>query len=125
VKRIVVTGGSGTMGQAVVRDLAEHGRDVLNVDLVTSSETVAPFLPSVLTDLRQTLEALRGADAVMHAAAIPAPDRATPGVVFQRRLLSGGHGAVALSPGHRHGAPDERPRRASPSAVWNSVDRPR
>ena len=30
--RIVVTGGSGKAGRWVVRDLREHGYDVLNVD---------------------------------------------------------------------------------------------
>ena len=31
--RIVVTGGSGKGGAWVVRDLREHGHDVLNVDV--------------------------------------------------------------------------------------------
>ena len=31
--RIVVTGGTGKAGRWVVRDLREHGHDVLNVDL--------------------------------------------------------------------------------------------
>ena len=32
--RIAVTGGSGKAGRAVVRDLLEHGHQVLNVDQV-------------------------------------------------------------------------------------------
>lgn len=36
MKQVVVTGGSGKAGRAVVRDLVEHGYDVLNVDLVPS-----------------------------------------------------------------------------------------
>jgi nucleoside-diphosphate-sugar epimerase len=92
--RIVVTGGSGKAGRAVVRDLAEHGHEVLNVDLVPSPDPVAPFLPADLTDHGQTLEALSGAEvlpgveAVVHLAAIPAPDKATPDVVFRTNITS-------------------------------------
>ena len=32
--RIVVTGGSGKAGRAVVHDLVEHGHAVVNVDVV-------------------------------------------------------------------------------------------
>jgi len=91
---IVVTGGSGKAGRAVVRDLLEHGHDVLNVDLVPSPDPVAPFLPADLTDFGQTLEALSGAEvlprieAVVHLAAIPVPDRATPDVVFRTNITS-------------------------------------
>jgi nucleoside-diphosphate-sugar epimerase len=92
--RIVVTGGSGKAGRAVVRDLLVHGNDVLNVDLVPSPDPAAPFLPADLTDFGQALEALSGAEvlpgveAVVHLAAIPAPDRATPDVVFRTNITS-------------------------------------
>ena len=92
--RIVVTGGSGKAGRAVVRDLVEHGHEVLNVDLVPSREPVAPFLPADLTDLGQTIEALShpelmpAAEAVIHFAAIPASDRGTPDTVFRTNIAS-------------------------------------
>jgi nucleoside-diphosphate-sugar epimerase len=92
--KIVVTGGSGKAGRAVVRDLVEHGHEVLNVDLVPSREDAAPFLPADLTDYGQTLEALSGGDvlpgieAVVHLAAIPAPDKATRDVVFRTNITS-------------------------------------
>jgi nucleoside-diphosphate-sugar epimerase len=92
--KIVVTGGSGRAGRPVVRDLLEHGHEVLNVDLVPSSDPVAPYLPADLTDLGQTIEALSGAevlpgiDAVVHLAALPAPDVATPDVVFRTNVTS-------------------------------------
>ena len=92
--KIAVTGGSGKAGRAVVRDLLEHGHDVLNVDLVPSRDDAAPFLPADLTDYGQTLEALSGAEvlpgieAVVHLAAIPAPDKATPDVVFRTNAIS-------------------------------------
>ncbi len=94
--KIVVTGGSGKAGRAAIRDLLEHGHDVLNVDLVPprSSDSPAPFLPADLTDLGQTIEAvsggerMRGVEAVVHLAAIPSPVHATPDVVFRTNITS-------------------------------------
>ena len=98
--RIAVTGGSGKAGRVVVRDLLEHGHDVLNIDRKPSPEswgpdTPAPFLPADLTDYGQALEALSGGetmpagvDAVVHLAAIPSPVHATPDVVFRTNAVS-------------------------------------
>ena len=96
--RVVVTGGSGKVGRAVIRDLLEHGHDVLNVDRVPPDSALsappAPFLPADLTDYGQTLEALSGAEvlsgveAVVHLAAIPSPVHATPDVVFSTNIRS-------------------------------------
>jgi nucleoside-diphosphate-sugar epimerase len=97
--RIAVTGGSGKAGRAVVRDLLEHGHQVLNVDRVPSAtsstaDSPAPFLPADLTDFGQTLEALSGAEvlpgiqSVVHLAAIPSPVHATPDTVFRANVTS-------------------------------------
>ena len=88
LKKIVVTGGSGKAGRAVVKDLLEHGYEVLNVDLVPSPETLAPFLKIDLTDLGQTFEALQGADGVVHLAAIPAPGLQSEEVTFRVNMAS-------------------------------------
>ena len=97
--RIVVTGGSGKAGRAVVHDLLEHGHEVLNVDRVPSAESrspdsPAPFLAADLTDFGQTLEALSGGErmpgveAVVHLAAIPSPVHATADTVFRTNITS-------------------------------------
>src|ERR1700729_327578 len=99
VAKIAVTGGSGKAGRVVVRDLAEHGHDVLNIDRVPSPESQSPespvpFLRADLTDFGQTLEALSGAEtlpgieAVVHLAAIPSPAHATPDQVFRTNVTS-------------------------------------
>ena len=96
--KVVVTGGSGKVGRAVLRELLEHGHEALNVDRhppdPARPPTGAPFLPADLTDYGQTLEALSGAEtmsgveAVVHLAAIPSPVHATPDVVFATNIRS-------------------------------------
>jgi len=86
--KVVVTGGSGKAGRAVVRDLVAHGYDVLNIDLRAPQETLSPFLEVDLSDLGQTVEALRGADAVVHLGAIPAPGRRPEEVTFRNNITS-------------------------------------
>ncbi|MDX6514490.1 MAG: hypothetical protein QOH73_156 [Gaiellaceae bacterium] len=86
--RIVVTGGSGKAGRAVVRDLLEHGDDVLSVDLTRSAELESEQLVVDVTDLGETVEALRGADSVVHLAAIPASGLRTEEVTFRTNMTS-------------------------------------
>jgi nucleoside-diphosphate-sugar epimerase len=98
VARIAVTGGSGKAGRAVVADLLEHGHEVLSIDLVPPGPGAAGsglhHLPADLTDFGQTLEALSGAEMlpgitkVVHLAAIPSPEHATPDVVFRTNVTS-------------------------------------
>jgi nucleoside-diphosphate-sugar epimerase len=91
--KVVVTGGSGKAGRVVVRDLLAHGHEVRNVDRMpppesSDKDTQAVFLPAELTDLGQTLEALDGAEVVVHLAAIPSPSHGTPEVVFRTNVMS-------------------------------------
>ena len=80
--KVVVTGASGKAGRAVVRELGEHGHDVVAVDLV------APSLLADLTKFGQTVECLAGADAVVHLAAIPAPGIHSDETTFRTNMLS-------------------------------------
>ncbi len=88
MKRVVVTGGSGKAGRAVVRDLVEHDYDVVNLDVVPPAERLTRTLIVDLTDFGQTIEALRGADAVVHLAAIPAPGMRTVEQTFRINMAS-------------------------------------
>ena len=74
MSRVVVTGGAGKAGRAVVRDLLEHGYDVVSVDLLRDPNlTEGQQLVADLTDYGETVDVLKGADVVVHLAAIPAP----------------------------------------------------
>jgi nucleoside-diphosphate-sugar epimerase len=88
MKKVVVTGGSGKAGRAVVRDLVEHGYEVLNVDLNPSSDPIAPFQKIDLTDYGQTVEALKDTEAVVHLAAIPAPGLLADQTTFDINTVS-------------------------------------
>jgi nucleoside-diphosphate-sugar epimerase len=93
--RVVVTGGSGKLGRACVRDLIEHGYDVINADVVPSPDDLAPFLKVDLEDFGETVQALGGVDdrydrvdAVVHLAAIPAPGLVPNQTVFRLNTIS-------------------------------------
>ncbi len=88
MQRVIVTGGSGKAGRAVVADLTERGFDVISVDVAASMQPDDPTLVADLTDLGQTIEALSGADAVIHLAAIPAPHVVPEGETFRINMMS-------------------------------------
>lgn len=88
VKRVVVTGGSGKAGVPVVSELEAAGYDVLSVDVAASLHPDRRTLVADLTDLGQTIEALSGFDAVVHLAAIPAPNVKPDGETFRINMMS-------------------------------------
>ena len=101
MNRIVVTGGSGKAGRAVVRELIEHEYSVVNVDLVPPTDPQCHFLKADLNDMGQAVDALRRAagtverrrpfelaDAVVHLAGIPAPGLAPDVITFQNNLMT-------------------------------------
>ena len=86
---VAVTGGSGRAGAYIIRELAEHGRQVRNVDQrEPAGDLPARFYRTDATDLGQTVAALEGAEAVIHLAAIVHPLSDPPQVVFQTNVRS-------------------------------------
>ncbi len=71
--KVVVTGGSGRAGRYIIPELVSHGYEVVNADLVPGPDQGARFYRVDCTDFGQVVAALRGADAVIHMAAIPNP----------------------------------------------------
>lgn len=98
-RRVCVTGAAGKAGRAAVRELAEHGYDVVATDVVATGDGGARLLRADLTDYGQATEVLRGTDAVVHLANIPAPGLATPAVTFNDNVAMNFnvfHAAAAL-----------------------------
>jgi nucleoside-diphosphate-sugar epimerase len=78
--KVIVTGGSGKLGRAVLKDLVANGYQVLNLDQTIPREPVCPTVRVDLRDFGEVVAALDGVDehrgpfdAVVHLAAIPAP----------------------------------------------------
>ncbi len=93
--RVVVTGGSGKVGRACVKDLLEHGYDAVNVDTIPPAKESCPFVQADLTDFGQTLEVLSevddrigDVDALVHLAAFPAPGKQPNAVIFKVNTVS-------------------------------------
>jgi nucleoside-diphosphate-sugar epimerase len=98
VTRVVVTGGSGKLGAAVVDELVGHGYDVINVDRVPPRSEACPYTRIDLTDYGQVLEALSGidsrydrVDALVHLAAIPGPGQTGNAATFDNNIVSTYH----------------------------------
>jgi nucleoside-diphosphate-sugar epimerase len=99
---VVVTGGSGKAGSAVIRELLAHGYRVLNLDREPPREPLCHFMKVDLNDMGQAVDGLRRAagtidrrrdpigvpEAVIHLAGIPAPGLAPEGTTFQNNLMT-------------------------------------
>jgi nucleoside-diphosphate-sugar epimerase len=103
VKRVIVTGGSGKIGGWILKELLDHGHEVLNIDLIPAAETRCRTLISDLTDaghaygaigaftgIDELQPSLRPApvDALVHFAAIPRILLVPDGEVFRINTLS-------------------------------------
>lgn len=88
MKKVVVTGGSGRLGQFVIRDLLAHRYEVLSLDRVPPREKLCP---SWLADLRHSgdlFEALKGAYGIIHLGAHQAPNLAPDAETFGNNVVS-------------------------------------
>lgn len=88
MKKIVVTGGSGKAGRATIHELLDHGYDVLNIDIAPPRESVCRYLSVDLMQFGETVEALHGADAVVHLAANPNPSGWTEERMFRHNTTT-------------------------------------
>jgi nucleoside-diphosphate-sugar epimerase len=103
VKRAIVTGGSGKIGGWILKELLDHGHEVLNVDLAPAAETRCRTLIADLSDAGQAYGAVGAftgidelqpllrpepVDALVHFAAIPRILLVPDGEVFRINTVS-------------------------------------
>jgi nucleoside-diphosphate-sugar epimerase len=76
---ILVTGGSGTIGAYILRELLAGGHTVTCYSRTTPPLVEgAEFIAGDIMDLESLKQACRGCEAIVHLAAVPGPRRATP-----------------------------------------------
>ena len=100
---IIVTGGSGKVGRAAVRDLMEHGYKVVSIDLAKPAGISNPPKPTDptysqadITDFGQVMAAFSGINdrveepvtGIVHMGAIAAPGQALDHVIFDTNMSS-------------------------------------
>ncbi len=99
---IVVTGGSGKLGRAVVKHLMASGYNIVSIDMVPPPGQSNPPKPGEvifsrvdITDFGQVMAALSGIDertekvtGVVHLGAIAAPGQAPNHVIFETNTIS-------------------------------------
>ncbi|WP_305785660.1 NAD-dependent epimerase/dehydratase family protein [Symbioplanes lichenis] len=100
--RVIVTGGAGKLGRAVVTELISSGWQVVVLDKVRPPHPEAVFVPVDLTDYGQVLDATHGVeerydtvDALVHLAAIPAPGVVPDQATFANNMNSTFHVVTA------------------------------
>jgi nucleoside-diphosphate-sugar epimerase len=87
--RILVTGGIGKVGQGVIRELLKDpAYEIIVLDRTPGPEHgPVKYLLGEIQDLGQVMEAMAGAEAVIHLAAIHNPNIATASVVYQTNVV--------------------------------------
>ena len=86
--KIIVTGGQGKVGRFLIRELINANHQVTVLDQIPGPEHGAVrYLIGDIQDLGQVMEAMHGADAVIHLAAIHNPNIATTTMVYQTNVM--------------------------------------
>lgn len=91
--KVLITGAHGKVGRAATQALLDAGHEVVATDLTRpgferKEPGSARYVMADLTDAGEAFAVVRGAEAVVHVAAIPEPTGNPPHVVFQTNLMA-------------------------------------
>ncbi len=87
--KIAVTGSSGLLGRHIVAALCASGHDVVGVDAISPPPGAGGrHVTADVTDLGALVQIVRGAEALVHVAAIPRPTGRDPGTVFRTNVTA-------------------------------------
>ncbi len=99
--KIALTGGSGSVGRAIIAAALRQGHEVVNIDRVALPDP-APgvrFVQADMDDHDALAAAFAGADAVIHMAAIPSPGRHPDHIVHNNNVV-GSYNALRAAAEH-------------------------
>jgi len=85
--KVLVTGGSGTLGGYVLRELLRFGHIPTCYSRSPSSIERVTSVPGDITDSESLFLASQGQEAIIHMAAVPGPGRATPQQMMAVNLI--------------------------------------
>lgn len=91
--KVLITGAHGKVGRAATQAMIDAGHEVRTTDLTRPGFERKPdgtpaYTMADLTDAGEAYAVVRGADVVVHVAAIPEPTGNPPHVVFQTNLMA-------------------------------------
>jgi nucleoside-diphosphate-sugar epimerase len=90
--QILVTGALGKVGAATVHELLTAGHTVTGCDLAApvyeGGDFGAHYVQADFTDAGDAFAVVRGADVVIHCAALPEPTRNPPHTVFRNNVMA-------------------------------------
>ncbi len=87
MSKVLVTGGSGTIGGYVLRELLQAGHSATSFSRSAPRVEGAGFVQGDIMQPDELAKASRDQDAVIHLAAIPGPGRATPAQLLNVNVI--------------------------------------